>query len=91
MADKELNGPLGDRLSALVDEVDALEVAEVVGSHPGQEALQLFHVEGTWHVRPVGSGQRPAVEHRATVTISPLENLFTFTNKRHISTRMNTQ
>lgn len=65
MAHEELNGPLGDGLGALVDEVDTLEVAEVVGRHPGQEALQLLHVEGTWHVGPVGSGQRPAVAHAA--------------------------
>lgn len=39
MADEELDGPLGDGLSALVDKVDALEVAQVVCRHPGQEAL----------------------------------------------------
>lgn len=72
MADKELNGPLGDGLGALVDEVDALEVAEVVGRHPGQEALQLLHVEGTGIVGPVWSGQRPAVAKGAKQSPSHL-------------------
>lgn len=65
MADKELDSPLCDGLGALVDKVDALEVAEVVCGHPGQEALQLPHVEGTGHVGPVGAGQRPAAAQGA--------------------------
>lgn len=69
MADEQLDGPLSDGLCALIDEVHALEVAEVVGHHSGEEALQLLHVEGARHVGLVGAGERPAT-HTDTYTAS---------------------
>lgn len=45
VADEQLDGPLSEGLSALIDEVRTLEVSEVVSHHSRDEALHLLHVE----------------------------------------------
>lgn len=53
VADEELDGPLCDGFGALVNEVYALEVPEVVRHHSGDETLEFFHVQGAGDVRLV--------------------------------------
>lgn len=60
MAHEEFHGPPSNPLRAVKDEVNALEVAEVIGHHPGDEALQLLHVEGTRDVWLIRAGNRTA-------------------------------
>lgn len=72
MADEQFDGPPSDGLCALVDEVHALEVTEVVSHHSGDEALQLLHVEGARDVGLIRAGQRPAKTRKNTHTQSLL-------------------
>lgn len=50
VADEEVDGAAGDGLRVVVDEVQALEMAQVVAHATRHKALQLLHVEGTGHV-----------------------------------------
>lgn len=69
MAHEEPDGPLSDPLRVGEDEVRALEVAEVIGHHPGDEALQLPHVQGTRDVGFIGAGDGPAKHTHTRVSI----------------------
>ena len=70
MAHKQLDGPLRNLFRAVKDEVGALEMAEVIGHHPGDEALQLLHVKGTRDVWFIGAGNRPATHTHTHVSIT---------------------
>lgn len=70
VAHEELHGPASNPLRAVKDEVNALEVAEVIRHHPGDEALQLLHVEGTRHVWLIRAGNRPATNTRTHTRVT---------------------
>lgn len=59
VADEQLDGPLSEGLSALIDEVRTLEVSEVVSHHSRDEALHLLHVEWARNIWLTWAGQRP--------------------------------
>lgn len=84
MADEQLDGSLGNGLGALVDEVHALDVSEVVAHHSGDEALQLLHVEGAGDVGLIRGRQGPAPHrHRHTSYINTRRIQFRKDNSAH--------
>lgn len=58
VAEEQLDGSLGDGLSAVIDKVHTLEVSEVVSHYSGDETLQLLHVQGARDVWLIRTGQR---------------------------------
>lgn len=56
IADKKFNCSLGNSFSVVKDKIQALEVFKVVTHNPGNETLELLHVQRTRDIRPPRAG-----------------------------------